>query len=73
MIDTAPSHSPAALPLCLSITETAAALRVSRRKIYVLMQTQGLPSILLGGRRLIRAADLEQWLAARPVAAGGEQ
>ncbi|NLX58517.1 MAG: helix-turn-helix domain-containing protein [Phycisphaerae bacterium] len=54
--------------LTLSISETAEALGISRRGVYVLAERSGLPTIKLGGRRLIRRADLERWLASQPVA-----
>jgi len=57
--------------LCLTVAETADALRVSPRQIYNLARDAGLPTIRLGGRRLIRRADLEAWIAAQPVARPG--
>jgi len=63
---TAPDRIPASR-LCLSVAETAALIGVSPRQIYNLARDAGLPTIRLGGRRLIRRADLERWLAAQPV------
>jgi len=40
---------------------------VSPRQIYTLAHKAGLPTIRLLGRRLIRRADLERWIAAQPV------
>ena len=59
---------PTIAPLALSIKQTAAALSVSQRQVYVLMQRDGLPSILIGGRRLIVVSRLKEWLAAQPAA-----
>jgi excisionase family DNA binding protein len=59
---------PTVEPLAYSIRQAAAALSVSERQIYVYMSRDGLPTILLGGRRLIRTADLRAWLAAQPAA-----
>jgi len=67
---TADRQAPALPPtdrLCLTVAETADALRVSPRSIYTLAERQGLPTIRLGGRRLVRRADLEAWIAAQPV------
>ena len=55
-------------PLAYSIRQCAAAICVSERQIYVLAERDGLPTIKIGGRRLIRAADLKNWLAAQPAA-----
>ena len=68
MIDT-----PTALvePLALSVRQCAAALSVSERQVYVLAARDGLPTIRLGGRRLIRVDDLRAWLTALPAAAKG--
>ena len=60
MTDTTPP-----LKLCLSMGEAAAALGLSRRGLYNL---PGFPSILLGGRRVVRVADLERFLASQPLA-----
>ena len=67
---TADRQAPALPPinrLCLSVAEAAEALRVSSRQIYNLARDAGLPTIRLLGRRLIRRADLEAWIAAQPV------
>jgi len=55
-------------PLAYSIRQCAAALSVSERQIYVLAERDGLPTVKIGGRRLIRVADLRAWLAAQPAA-----
>ncbi|HOI56333.1 MAG TPA: helix-turn-helix domain-containing protein [Phycisphaerae bacterium] len=54
--------------LCLSVDDVGEVLGISRRGVYVLAERSGLPTIKLGGRRLIRRADLERWLASQPVA-----
>ena len=64
-----PADLPPVAPLALSIRQTAEALSVSSRQVYVLAEREGLPTIKIGGRRLIRVADLQAWLAARPLAA----
>ena len=53
--------------LCLTVAEAAEQLRISPRGLYTLAERQGLPTIRLGGRRLIRRADLERWIAEQPV------
>jgi len=58
-------------PLAYSIPQAAAALSVSERQIYILAERDGLPTVKIGGRRLVRVADLKQWLAAKPAAVKG--
>jgi excisionase family DNA binding protein len=65
--DTTTPDLPPTGRLCLSVAEAADAIRVSPRQIYNLAREAGLPTIRLGGRRLIRRADLETWLSAQPV------
>ena len=62
----APDQIPAGR-ICYSVAEAAALIGVSPRQIYTLAHKAGLPTIRLLGRRLIRRADLEAWLAAQPV------
>jgi len=59
-------------PLAYSIRQCAAAIGVSERQIYVLAERDGLPTIKIGGRRLVRVADLRAWLAAQPAAMPAE-
>ena len=59
-------------PLALSIPQAASALSVSERQIYVLAARDSLPTIKIGGRRLVRVADLKKWLAAQPAAVPAE-
>jgi len=58
---------PTTSPWCLSVAETAALIGVSPRQVYALAHKAGLPTIRLLGRRLIRRADLERWIASQPV------
>ena len=54
----------------LSITETAAALGVSRPTVYALLHKRGFPAFKVGGRTLVSAEGLREWVAAQ---AGGEK
>ncbi len=54
--------------LALTVPEAAEAIGVSPRQIYNLARDYGLPTIKLGGRRLVRLADLERWLSEQPTA-----
>jgi excisionase family DNA binding protein len=56
-------------PLALSVRQAAAAVSVSERQIYILAERDGLPTVKIGGRRLVRVADLRAWLEAQPAAA----
>jgi len=56
--------------LALSMDEAAEAVGVSRRGLYNLAERDGLRTIKLGGRRMVRVADLEAWLAAQPADTG---
>lgn len=53
----------------LSVTETAAALGVSRPTVYTLLHRQDFPAFRVGGRTLVSAEGLREWVAAQ---AGGE-
>jgi excisionase family DNA binding protein len=59
-------------PLAYSIPQAAAALSVSPRQVYILAERDGLPTVKIGGRRLVRVADLRAWLAAQPATGKGE-
>lgn len=50
-------------PLVLTVPETAAALRVSRGKVFDLIRDEGLPTVQLGRRRLVPVAELAEWLS----------
>ena len=54
----------------LSITETAAALGVSRPTVYALLHKRGFPAFKVGGRTLVSAEGLREWVAAQ--AGGGK-
>lgn len=47
---------------CLSVSETAKCLGVSRSHLYTYIMTGYLPSFKLGGRRLVRMANLRIWI-----------
>ena len=53
--------------LSLTIIEAAGAIGISRRQIYVEMQSKRLGSIKVGKRRLIPADELRRWFRARPL------
>lgn len=59
--------------LCLTMDEAAEAVGVSRRGLYNLAGRDGLPTVKLGGRRLVRVADLQDWIAAQPVDPAGRE
>ena len=56
----------------LSITETAAALGVSRPKVYNLLHRKGFPAFRVGGRTLVSVDGLREWVAAQASAGGGQ-
>lgn len=57
-------------PLALSLRDAGAALGgVSRSHIYTLTRSGQLPTVKVGGRRLVRVADLRSYLDR--LAAGG--
>jgi excisionase family DNA binding protein len=50
-------------PLLLSIDDTGKLLGVPRRTLYSMMASGKLPpSFKLGGKRVFRRADIEQWV-----------
>lgn len=55
----------------LSVAETAAALGVSRPTVYTLLHKRGFPAFKVGGRTLVSAEGLREWVASQ--AGGGEQ
>jgi excisionase family DNA binding protein len=59
-------------PLAISVEECADALSLSRAKVYLLMDREGLPSVHFGKSRVVPVAQLRDWLNAR-VAAEREQ
>jgi excisionase family DNA binding protein len=54
-------------PLAYSIPQAAAALSVSPRQVYILAERDGLPTIKIGGRRLVPVAAFRAWFAAQPA------
>ena len=56
--------------LTYSVTEAAQALGVSRRTMYDLLHKEGLPTLKVGGRRLISRELLAEWVR---VQAGGQK
>lgn len=49
----------------LTMEEAARLLRCSRAHVYVLHERDGLPVTRIGGRTVVRASDLDAWLADR--------
>lgn len=52
-------------PLALSVTEAAKLLGVSRPTLYTLLHRADFPSFKLGGRTLISAEGLREWVKAQ--------
>ncbi|MFL5588068.1 MAG: helix-turn-helix domain-containing protein [Ktedonobacteraceae bacterium] len=52
-------------PLLLSIPEVAAALRLSRAKVYQLIDVEGLPVVRFGRAVRVPHALLQQWVEQR--------
>ena len=58
-------------PLALSVTEAAKLLGISRPTLYTLIHREDFPAFKLGGRTLISAEGLREWVrvqAAKEVA-----
>lgn len=49
--------------LLLTVEETAAELRIARRRVFDLIREGKLPSVLIGSSRRIRSADLAAYVA----------
>jgi len=49
-------------PLAYSVPQTAQVLGVSRPKIYELVRQAGFPAFKLGGRTLVSAEGLQEWV-----------
>jgi excisionase family DNA binding protein len=57
------SSRPHALPILLTVDETALLLRTTRRGIYAMVERHQLPGVARIGRRvLVRSVDLLDWL-----------
>ena len=52
-------------PLLLTIPETAVSLRLSRAKVYRLIDFQGLPVVRFGRAVRVSVKALEQWVERR--------
>ena len=65
------SGLPPHLQFLVSCSEAARALGISKSGVYNLLRDGVLPSVRLGGRTLIRAADLEKFVAGLPSRNGG--
>lgn len=48
--------------LTLSVPEAAAAIGISRAKMYEVVKSKGFPVIQIGGRLLVSAKGLERWV-----------
>ena len=55
--------------MAYSIPQAAAALSVSPRQVYILAERDGLPTIKIGGRRLVPVVPFRAWFAAKSAAA----
>ncbi len=49
-------------PHLYEVREVAETLRISRSKVYLLMNDGDLPSVRIGSRRLVRRGDLEAFI-----------
>jgi excisionase family DNA binding protein len=61
--DTAPA------PTLLTVAETAETLRCGQTMVYQLLKDGRLPSVKIGRRRLVRAADVAEFIARGGAAA----
>ena len=52
-------------PLLLTIPEVAASLRLSRSKVYMLIDIEGLPVVRFGRAVRVSVISLQQWLERR--------
>ncbi len=62
---TAPAQTPPAeqVPQMLTVEEAAERLRCSKTLVYAMLGDGRLPSVKVGRRRLLRAADVAQFVA----------
>ena len=56
-------------PIAFTITDAVAYSGLSRSRLYALMQSGDLPSLQVGGRRMIRRAALDAFFASLDKAA----
>ena len=54
--------------LMLTVAEVAEALRMGRTRVYDLLRTGELPSVLIGSSRRVRVADLSAYVESLVVA-----
>lgn len=59
--------------ITISVQELGKRLGVSRAKAYELVRSAGFPSIRLGGRILVPAAQLEDWITQQLKQQSAEQ
>jgi excisionase family DNA binding protein len=57
--------------LTISVSDAAHQLGIGRTKIFELLKTGQLPAVRIGGRTLIRSADLEKFVQGLPTTLGG--
>lgn len=57
--------------VALTVTETAAALGVSRPTVYKLLRRADFPGFRVGSRQLVSRAGLTRWVAAQAEEGGG--
>lgn len=55
----------------LTIDQVAERLHIGKSTVWVLIRDEGLPSVKVGKRRLVRAKDLDEW-AERKVERSGD-
>ncbi|MCH9732807.1 MAG: helix-turn-helix domain-containing protein [Actinomycetia bacterium] len=60
---TAPAEQPSEVPTLLNVEEAAEMLRCSKTLLYTMLGDGRLPSVKVGRRRLVRAADVAQFVA----------
>jgi len=53
--------------LAVSVLEAARRASLGRTKFLELLKDGSVPSCLIGGRRIVRTADLEKYVASLPV------
>lgn len=56
-------HAPSGTTLLLTVEETAAELRIARRRVYEMIKDGDLKSVKIGKSRRVRSADLAEYVA----------
>ncbi|ART70699.1 DNA-binding protein [Mycobacterium dioxanotrophicus] len=64
-----PAQPAAAQPTLLTVAETAEKLRCGQTLIYAMLKDGRLASVKVGRRRLVKAADVDRFIAKGGVAA----